>query len=129
MFPQIVRHTGGQTLCVPVGSYQERNTWVLEQAIDSINAQQPDMIVFTGDLLNIQPSDLYPHIKTLSKLKAKDGVFSVLGNHDYAEYLSCDEAIKVANCKETRITPCLTPCDKKKDPHCCESFELNPMIS
>jgi predicted MPP superfamily phosphohydrolase len=84
-----------------VGSYQQHNTWVLEQAIDSINAQQPDMIVFTGDLLNIQPSDLYPHIKTLSKLKAKDGVFSVLGNHDYAEYLGCDEAIKAANCKET----------------------------
>lgn len=84
-----------------VGSYQQHNTWVLEQAIDSINAQQPDMIVFTGDLLNIQPADLYPHIKTLSKLKAKDGVFSVLGNHDYAEYLGCDEAIKAANCKET----------------------------
>ncbi len=84
-----------------VGSYQQRNTWVLEQAIDSINAQQPDMIVFTGDLLNIQPADLYPHIKTLSKLKAKDGVFSILGNHDYAEYLGCDEAIKAANIKET----------------------------
>ena len=84
-----------------VGSYQKRNTHVLEEAIDSINAQEADMIVFTGDLLNIQPSDLYPHMKTLSKLKAKDGVYSVLGNHDYAEYLGCDEAIKVANCKET----------------------------
>ena len=84
-----------------VGSYQKRNTYVLDEAIDSINAQKPDMIVFTGDLLNIQPADLYPHIKTLSKLKAKDGVFSILGNHDYAEYLGCDEAIKAANCKET----------------------------
>lgn len=84
-----------------VGSYQKRNSNVLDETIDSINAQKPDMIVFTGDLLNIQPSDLYPHIKTLSKLKAKDGVFSVLGNHDYAEYLGCDEAIKAANIKET----------------------------
>ena len=84
-----------------VGSYQKRNTYVLDEAIDSINAQKADMIVFTGDLLNIQPSDLYPHIKTLSKLKAKDGVYSVLGNHDYAEYLGCDEAIKAANIKET----------------------------
>ena len=65
-----------------VGSYQKRNTFVLEEAIDSMNAQKPDMIVFTGDLLNIQPADLYPHIKTLSKLKAKDGVFSILGNHE-----------------------------------------------
>ena len=84
-----------------VGSYQKRNTDVLNDAIDSINAQKPDMIVFTGDLLNIQPADLYPHIKPLSKLKAKDGVFSILGNHDYAEYLGCDEAIKAANIKET----------------------------
>ena len=36
----------------------------------------------------------------MSNLKAKDGVFSILGNHDYAEYLGCDEAIKAANCKE-----------------------------
>ena len=83
-----------------VGSYQKHNSDVLQRAIDSINAQKPDMIVFTGDLLNIQPSDLYPHFKALSNLKAKDGVFSILGNHDYAEYLGCDEAIKAANCKE-----------------------------
>ena len=84
-----------------VGSYQQRNTYVLQEAIDSINAQHPDMIIFAGDLLNIQPADLYPHKNTLSKLKATDGVFSVLGNHDYAEYLGCDDAIKAANCKET----------------------------
>lgn len=40
-----------------VGSYQKRNSDVLRQAIDSINAQKPDMIVFTGDLQNIQPSE------------------------------------------------------------------------
>ena len=84
-----------------VGSYQKHNSYVLQQTIDSINAQHPDMIVFAGDLLNIQPADLYPHMNTLSRLKAKDGIFSVLGNHDYAEYLGCDESIKAANCKET----------------------------
>ena len=84
-----------------VGSYLKHNAWVLAQAVDSINAQEPDMIVFTGDLQNIQPQDLYPHMDVLSKLKAKDGVFSVLGNHDYAEYVGCDDARKVANCRET----------------------------
>ena len=84
-----------------VGSYMKHNDWVLKRAIDSINAQQPDMIVFTGDLQNIQPSELYPHMDVLSSLKAKDGVFSVLGNHDYADYVGCDDAMKVANCKET----------------------------
>ena len=84
-----------------VGSYMKHNSWVLQRAIDSINAQRPDLIVFTGDLQNIQPQELYPHIDVLSTLKAKDGIFSVLGNHDYAEYIGADEVTKVANCRET----------------------------
>ena len=83
-----------------VGSYMKHNVWVLQRAVDSINAQKPDLIVFTGDLQNIQPSELYPHRDVLSSLKATDGIFSVLGNHDYADYLGCDEAIKAANIKE-----------------------------
>lgn len=84
-----------------VGSYMKHNSWLLQRAIDSINAQKPDLIVFTGDLQNIQPSELYPHMDVLSSLRAKDGIFSILGNHDYAEYVGCDEAMKVANCRET----------------------------
>ena len=84
-----------------VGSYMKHNEWVLQRAIDSINAQQPDMIIFTGDLQNIQPKDIYPHMDVLSSLKAGDGVYSVLGNHDYAEYMDYDEAMKVANTRET----------------------------
>ena len=84
-----------------VGSYMKHNSWLLQRAIDSINAQKPDLIVFTGDLQNIQPSELYPHMDVLSSLKAKDGIFSIRGNHDYAEYVGCDEAMKVANCRET----------------------------
>lgn len=84
-----------------VGSYQKHNSWLLQRAVDSINAQEPDIILFVGDLQNIQPTELYPHIDVLEKLKAKDGVYSVLGNHDYAEYIGADEAMKVANCRET----------------------------
>ena len=84
-----------------VGSYQKHNSWLLQRAVDSINAQKPDIILFVGDLQNIQPSELYPHIDVLEKLKAKDDVYSVLGNHDYAEYVGVDEAMKVANCRET----------------------------
>ena len=83
-----------------VGSYQKYNSWLLQRAVDSINAQKPDMIVFVGDLQNIQPQELYPHIDVLSTLKAKDGIYAVLGNHDYAEYIGGDEAVKAANCKE-----------------------------
>ena len=84
-----------------VGSYTERNQYVLQQAVDSINAQHPDLIVFTGDLQNTQPPDLYRHMDVLSTLKAKDGVFSVLGNHDYGDYICGNTAQKVANFRET----------------------------
>ena len=84
-----------------VGSYAGSKQWLLQRAVDSINAQKPDMIAFAGDLQNIQPSELYQQMDILSELKAKDGVYSVLGNHDYAEYVSLDDAGKVANCRET----------------------------
>lgn len=84
-----------------VGTYTRHSQWILQRAVDSINAQHPDMIVFTGDLQNVEPQELYPHLDILSSLKARDGVFSVLGNHDYAAYANCDEAMKVANCRET----------------------------
>ena len=84
-----------------VGYYAGSRQWILQRAVDSINAQKPDMIVFTGDLQNLQPSELYQHRDLLAQLKAKDGVYSVLGNHDYAEYVALDDAGKVANCRET----------------------------
>ena len=84
-----------------VGTYTKSNQWVLQRAVDSINALKPDLIVFTGDLQNTQPQDIYLHMDILSSLKAKDGVYAVLGNHDYAEYVDGDEVKKVANCRET----------------------------
>lgn len=84
-----------------VGTYAGSRQWMLQRAVDSINAQRPNMIVFTGDLQNAHPQELYPQMDILASLKAKDGVFSVLGNHDYAQYVDCSEAQKVANCRET----------------------------
>lgn len=59
---------------------------LLERAIDSINAQKADMVVFTGDLQNKVPSEMEPLTTLLSSIKAKDGVYSVMGNHDYTMY-------------------------------------------
>ncbi len=84
-----------------VGSYAGDRQWILKKAIDSINALKPDLIVFTGDLQNVHPQELYQHMDILSSLKAPDGVYSVLGNHDYANYIDADDAVKVANCRET----------------------------
>lgn len=63
---------------------------LLSRAIDSINAQGADLIVFTGDLQNKQPSEIAPYLSELARLKAKDGVLSVLGNHDYPMYIDAD---------------------------------------
>ena len=86
---------------IHVGSYTDRNEYVLKQAIDSINALRPDLIVFLGDIQNTEPKDIYRHMDVLSSLKAKDGIYSILGNHDYGDYICGNTARKVANCRET----------------------------
>ena len=63
------------------------DTKALQKAVNLINAQQPDLIVFTGDLVNNIATELDEFMPVLSQLKAKDGVYSVLGNHDYAMYI------------------------------------------
>ena len=84
-----------------VGTYTGKRQCLLQQAVDSINALRPDLIVYAGDLQNAKPQELYQQMDILSKLKAKDGICSVLGNHDYAKYVACSEAEKEANCRET----------------------------
>ncbi len=59
----------------------------VERLIDSINAQQGDIIVFTGDLVNNRATELNGVEDILSRLHAPDGVYSVLGNHDFSPYL------------------------------------------
>lgn len=52
------------------------------------NAQKADVIIFSGDLIEIRQSELTPHImSTLRELKAKDGIYSVIGNHDRGVYV------------------------------------------
>lgn len=82
-----------------VGTYGLSRAHLLSRAVDSINAQHADMIVFTGDLQNMQPREIAPHEAVLASLRARDGVFSVLGNHDYAKYIDADEVTKAANCR------------------------------
>jgi predicted MPP superfamily phosphohydrolase len=55
--------------------------------IELINQQESDVILFTGDLVNNMTSEMLPYKSLFETLKAKDGVYSVLGNHDYGEYM------------------------------------------
>lgn len=60
---------------------------LLERAVEQMNRLRPDMIAFTGDIQNMRPDELTRYTSTLRRLYAKDGVYSVLGNHDYSEYV------------------------------------------
>lgn len=62
----------------------------LQHAIDLINEQNPDLVLFTGDMVNNVSEEFKPFIPLFSKIKAKDGKFSVLGNHDYGDYVKWD---------------------------------------
>ena len=66
-------------------SYAKR-TARLERAAQIINGLDADLIAFTGDLISLVPDEIGPIAASLSTLKAKDGVVSVLGNHDYGTY-------------------------------------------
>lgn len=85
-----------------VGTYIGGREHLLSAVVDTINAQSPDMVVFAGDLQNREPQEIRPFVDVLGGIKAKDGVFSVIGNHDYADYIEATPDIKAENEKETR---------------------------
>ncbi len=68
------------------GSFDNKKK--LEYGVDLINRQESDVILFTGDLVNNQAVEMEPWIDTFKKLKAPMGKFSILGNHDYGDYMS-----------------------------------------
>lgn len=70
----------------------------LKNAIEMINQQKPDLVFFTGDLVNSIASEMEPYIDIFDKIVSKYGIYSVLGNHDYGDYHRWEsQADKVAN--------------------------------
>ena len=63
------------------------STGPFEKAIQLIHEQQPDLVFFTGDLVNNIADEVDDYIQVLSTIKAPMGVFSILGNHDYGDYM------------------------------------------
>ena len=68
-----------------LGSFPPGNDFV-QKVVDAANNEEPDMILFTGDLVNNQASEVEPYLETLGQLHASDGIYSIWGNHDYCEY-------------------------------------------
>ncbi len=69
---------------IHAGSFIFKN--LVKNAIDLINAEQPDLVFFTGDLVNDRADEMDDYMDVFDKIQAKYGVFSVLGNHDYGDY-------------------------------------------
>lgn len=79
-----------------IGSYYGRPERI-DEAVARINSLKPDLILFTGDLVNNLSAEVDEFLPALKKLEAKYGKYSVLGNHDYGDYVqwkSQDERAK-----------------------------------
>ena len=70
---------------IHIGSWEGKEADI-ERMVNLANSQEADLIVFTGDLVNQQSRELDGFTSILSRLHAPDGVYSVLGNHDYGTY-------------------------------------------
>lgn len=68
------------------------------KGVEKIMEEKPDLIVFTGDLVNNVADEMNGYMDVFDKLKAPMGVYSVLGNHDYGDYVKWDsKELKIAN--------------------------------
>lgn len=90
-FPDLPDAFDGMTIThisdVHSGSFD--NPDKINYAIDLINEQNSDIILFTGDIVNTDAKEMHPWIDTFKRIKEhKYGKFSVLGNHDYGEYVT-----------------------------------------
>lgn len=83
------------------GSFDDRKK--IEYGVGLINKQKSDLLLFTGDMVNNKTEEMLPWAKLFSSLEAKDGKFSVLGNHDYGDYIAWEtEALKRQNLEDLK---------------------------
>jgi len=67
------------------GSFTQKEP--IKNAIQIINKQQADLVFFTGDLVNSIAKEMEPFVDVFDKIKSRYGIFSILGNHDYGDYV------------------------------------------
>lgn len=105
-FPDLPEAFDGFTIThisdIHSGSFD--NPEKIHYAVDLINEQQSDILLFTGDIVNAKAEEMHPWLETFNRLTTPSfGKFSVLGNHDYGAYLDWDsEAAKAKNFEEIK---------------------------
>ncbi len=68
-----------------IGTFASKNT--IRKIVDKLLDEKPDVVFFTGDLVNNRATEVLPFFDELKRMQAPDGIFSVLGNHDYGDYV------------------------------------------
>lgn len=90
LFPNLPKAFNGlrmiQISDIHSGSFAVSDKSRVQKGIDLIGSLKPDLIVFTGDLVNNEAKEMNAWIDVFSQLKAPFGVYSILGNHDYGWY-------------------------------------------
>lgn len=85
---------------IHAGSFQDKQAVL--KGVEKVMQQQPDLILFTGDLVNDLSTEMDEYVDVFSKLKAPLGVYSVLGNHDYGDYYQWPDKDDAHLAKEKR---------------------------
>ncbi len=80
---------------IHIGSFVESKH--LQKAVDMINAEKADIILFTGDMVNSKTEEVFPYVDVLKQIKAQMGIFCSLGNHDYGDYYQWDSKEEKVN--------------------------------
>lgn len=76
------------------------DTAFISSLVNKTNSLDPDIVVFTGDIVNRKTDEILPFISTLGRLKGRQGVYSIMGNHDYGLYV--DWPSEEAHAKDTQ---------------------------
>ena len=79
------------------------NKTAVKGGIDMLNKEKPDLVFFTGDLVNNQAEEMKDYVDVFNKVTAPLGVYSILGNHDYGDYVSWPSKAAKAKNLETLI--------------------------
>ena len=95
--PSFDGYTISQLSDLHIGTYNKATNFI-SKIVNKANALNADSIVFTGDLINAHPSEVDNYVDILSNLKARDGIISILGNHDY-----CYDVTDSAPVRDTKL--------------------------
>lgn len=103
-FPNLPKEFDGYRIAhfsdLHIGTFSDGHQDDVTEIVDLINHQKCDVILFTGDLVNFESRETDGYKSVLSQLKANDGVFAVMGNHDYSMYIPAEQSVREADIQE-----------------------------